>query len=351
MSRESKQTESPDTVHGRLLESVHLSGYSFERAYAELEWLLDGERWRRVAGGFDDVSDFLDTIDFSEFRIAAERRKAIAAKLAEINASNSASARLLGVKETTIRRDLGKTHSTNVELASAGSAEIQVNRADGGDGSTNVEPWFAREIDPAADAKHGAQREQRRADRIERITTIAGGNGAPLDDARPVPVLLADPPWQYEHVKTDSRAIENHYPTMPLDAICALPVADVATPDAVLFLWATSPKLAEAMRVIDAWGFTYRTSLVWVKGSIGMGYYARQQHELLLVATRGSLPTPRERDRPASVLTAPTGRHSAKPEIVYTLIETMYPELERRELFQRGATREGWIAGWGNQAV
>jgi len=84
-------------------------------------------------------------------------------------------------------------------------------------------------------------------------------------------VIYADPPWEYEHTKTDNRRIENHYPTMPLDAICALPVDSVAAADCVLFVWATSPKLAEAMRVIDAWGFTYRTSMVWVKDKIGMG--------------------------------------------------------------------------------
>ena len=82
-------------------------------------------------------------------------------------------------------------------------------------------------------------------------------------------MIYADPPWRYEHVKTESRAIENQYPTMDLDAICALPVRDIATDDSVLFLWATSPKLAEAMRVIDAWGFTYRTCMAWVKEKIG----------------------------------------------------------------------------------
>jgi N6-adenosine-specific RNA methylase IME4 len=160
-------------------------------------------------------------------------------------------------------------------------------------------------------------------------------------------VIYADPPWEYEHTKTDNRRIENHYPTMPLDAICALPVDSVAAADCVLFVWATSPKLAEAMRVIDAWGFTYRTSMVWVKDKIGMGYYARQRHELLLIATRGTLPVPDPAVRPDSVVEAPRLEHSAKPHIFYSLIEAMYPDMPRLELFARN-TRPGWTA-WGNE--
>jgi N6-adenosine-specific RNA methylase IME4 len=92
--------------------------------------------------------------------------------------------------------------------------------------------------------------------------------------------VYADPHWRYEHVETANRAIENQYPTMDLDAICDLPIASLVADRALLFLWATSPKLAEAKRVMSAWDFEYRTSFVWVKNQIGMGYYVRQQHEL-----------------------------------------------------------------------
>jgi N6-adenosine-specific RNA methylase IME4 len=70
---------------------------------------------------------------------------------------------------------------------------------------------------------------------------------------------------------------------MSLEAICALPVSNIANDDSILFLWATAPKLAECMDVIKAWGFTYRTGLVWTKDKIGMGYYVRNQHEHLLI--------------------------------------------------------------------
>lgn len=168
---------------------------------------------------------------------------------------------------------------------------------------------------------------------------------ADLANCGPFDVLYADPPWRYEHVKTDSRAIENQYPTMPLDEICALepPVLD----DAVLFLWATSPKLAESMQVLDGWGFEYRTCMVWVKDKIGMGYYARQQHELLLIAVRGHIPTPEPSDRPPSVIQAPRTEHSVKPDVFYTLIEAMYPGRRYGEMFAR-RSRIGW-GSWGNQ--
>ena len=191
-------------------------------------------------------------------------------------------------------------------------------------------------------------RDARRVERVDKINAISRGN-APLATVTSYPVIYADPPWRYEHSRTDNRQIENHYPTMDLTQICALPVGEVAAPDAVLFLWATSPKLAESMQVIDAWGFTYRTCMVWDKEVIGMGYYARQQHELLLIATRGNLPTPEPANRPPSVVRVrrPT-EHSEKPTEFYALIESMYPEYARIELFARNA-RQGW-AVWGNQA-
>lgn len=164
-------------------------------------------------------------------------------------------------------------------------------------------------------------------------------------------VIYADPPWQYEYSISDSRAIENQYPTMELEDIQKLLVADICAPDCVLFMWATSPKLAEAISVIDAWGFTYKTCAVWDKQKIGMGYYFRQQHELLLVATVGSPAAPEAEDRPSSVFSAPRGKHSAKPAEVLAAIETMYPPAESShiELFCR-ERRESWSA-WGNQVA
>lgn len=184
---------------------------------------------------------------------------------------------------------------------------------------------------------------------LANVRALAAGPTAEqnLDELPEFPVLYADPPWQYEHVETtDSRAIENQYTTMTAGALAnmAVPVAE----HAVLFLWATNPKLPEALQVMAAWGFGYRTNMVWVKDRIGMGYYVRGQHELLLIGKRGELPVPAPSDRPASVIQAPRTEHSAKPEVVYDLIEQMYPGLAKVELFAR-QQRPGWAA-WGHQA-
>jgi N6-adenosine-specific RNA methylase IME4 len=205
----------------------------------------------------------------------------------------------------------------------------------------------AREV-TMAEAFRQVKATTRRSDRIATIQEAARGNTA-LRTADRYPIVYADPPWRYEHVKTESRAIENQYPTMSLDEICALPVGDMTTEDAVLFLWATSPKLSESMRVVESWGFTYRTCAVWVKDQIGMGYYFRQRHEMLLVATKGSPPVPEPADRPDSVIESPREEHSRKPDAFYLAIERMYPSLPKIELFARGA-RKGW-ARWGNQAA
>jgi N6-adenosine-specific RNA methylase IME4 len=191
-----------------------------------------------------------------------------------------------------------------------------------------------------------ARRELRHNAKAARVAEIAAKPVADLPAHETFPVLYADPPWRYEHVETPQlRAVENNYPTMTVERIAALdvPVDD----DAVCLLWATVPKLSEALHVLETWGFVYRTNLVWIKDRIGMGYYVRGQHELLLVGKRGELPVPDPADRPPSVIQAPRGEHSAKPAEVYELIERMYPRYRRCELFAR-QSRPGWTA-WGNQ--
>ncbi|MBU8921817.1 MAG: hypothetical protein KOO63_08355 [Bacteroidales bacterium] len=161
-------------------------------------------------------------------------------------------------------------------------------------------------------------------------------------------LIYADPPWRYEHSKTDNRKIENHYPTMDLLEICNLPIGALAHEDCVLFMWTTSPKLFESMAVIEAWGFSYRTCAVWDKEIIGMGYYFRQQHEILLIATKGSPGTPDPSMRVSSIIKSRREKHSKKPDLFYGLIESMYPNAKKLELFAR-KTQPGWSA-WGNDA-
>jgi N6-adenosine-specific RNA methylase IME4 len=160
-------------------------------------------------------------------------------------------------------------------------------------------------------------------------------------------LIYADPPWRYDFAQSESREIENQYPTMEIDDICKLPINNLAAENCILFLWGTNPKLREALRVVEAWGFEYKTNMVWVKDKIGMGYYARQKHEFLLIATKGNPGTPEPKDRPESVIFADREKHSKKPLEVYDMLEAMYPDAKRIELFSRLA-REGWSA-WGNE--
>lgn len=205
-----------------------------------------------------------------------------------------------------------------------------------------------REILEAAKQIRAEKADVKRAERVQKIAEISQGNTA-LDLAKKYPVIYCDPPWRYDYAATESRAIENQYPTMALDEICALPVSEIAHSDCVLFMWTTSPKLEESMQVIAAWGFTYKTCAVWDKQKIGMGYYFRQRHELLLVATKGAPPAPLPSARPDSVFSFPRGEHSSKPQEVAQLIEAMYPDFEKIEMFCR-APRHGW-AVWGNQSA
>ncbi len=195
--------------------------------------------------------------------------------------------------------------------------------------------------------------DQRRDDRLARL---AQKQIAATVESKRYSVIYADPPWRYEHAPEgdEGRSIEANYPTMMLDEICTLrpwdrPMISVADDNCVLFLWATSPKLREAMSVLEAWGFTYKTCMVWVKDKIGMGYYARQRHELLLIGTRGSVPTPKPSDRPDSVIEAARGAHSTKPEVFRRLIDRMIPRVARLEIFCR-EVGDGWDA-WGFESA
>jgi N6-adenosine-specific RNA methylase IME4 len=164
-------------------------------------------------------------------------------------------------------------------------------------------------------------------------------------NAKEYQVILADPPWRYNFSATKCRRIENKYPTMDLEAIKNIRIT--TDNNAVLFLWATAPKLLEALAVMDAWGFKYKTHCVWDKEIIGMGYWFRGQHELLLVGTKGKLPPPEAAKRIGSVIRSRRTKHSKKPDIIQALISGWYPNTKKIELFAR-QQYPGWIC-WGNE--
>jgi N6-adenosine-specific RNA methylase IME4 len=210
-----------------------------------------------------------------------------------------------------------------------------------------------REILQAAVEIRAKRAEARRVERLAKLTEIAAGN-LELQTGKHYPVIYADPPWQFRvydensSIASEHDAAGVHYPCMSTDAICTLPVKELATQAAALFLWTTAPHLPEALQVVAAWGFEYKTHAVWVKDWIGVGFWVRNQHEILLVATRGDMPTPSPACRPSSVIVAPRREHSRKPDEAYELIERMYPDLPKIELFARHA-RPGWDV-WGNEA-
>ena len=154
-------------------------------------------------------------------------------------------------------------------------------------------------------------------------------------------VIYADPPWKYDHSRSSSRRVENQYPTMSDEEIFMYPVRP--NKNAVLYLWATAPKLLLALEVMKRWGFTYKTQMVWDKQIIGPGYWFRGQHEILLVGTRGKFSPPPPGDRISSVWNLKRGKHSVKPVGIRDYIKWWFPDAKRVELFARERV-EDWEA-------
>lgn len=169
-------------------------------------------------------------------------------------------------------------------------------------------------------------------------------------------VILADPPWTWRprSAKGDARSAQNHYPTMTLADIQALPVQALAAPDCALFLWVTDPLLREGLATMEAWGFEYKTvGFVWTKrnrdGSpfAGMGYWTRANPELCLLGTRGR---PQRVDKSVRRwIDAPRREHSRKPDLARARIERLMGlDVPRLEMFARQSAG-GWDS-WGLEA-
>lgn len=170
--------------------------------------------------------------------------------------------------------------------------------------------------------------------------------------------VLADPPWQFTN-RTGKVAPEHRrlarYATLTLDQICDLPVADFLAPTAHLYLWCPNALLPEGLRVLAAWGFAYKSNIVWHKlrkdgGSDGrgVGFYFRNVTEMLLFGVRGrNARTLAPGRTQVNYLGTQKREHSRKPDEQYPLIESCSPG-PRLELFARGP-RPGWTT-WGNQA-
>lgn len=165
-------------------------------------------------------------------------------------------------------------------------------------------------------------------------------------------IIYADPPWQYERKKVQGAA-ENHYSTMSNKDICNLNITELTNKDCVLFLWATFPKLPEALQVIKAWGFHYKTiAFLWLKQNkskkgwfFGLGFWTRGNAEICLLATKGK--PHRKSNKVHQFIISPIREHSRKPNEAREKIVELMGDIPRLELFAREKTN-GWDV-WGNE--
>ena len=167
-------------------------------------------------------------------------------------------------------------------------------------------------------------------------------------------MIYADPPWRYGTWKGQGVA-ERHYPTMSIEEIKALPVAELADRDCILFLWATFPMLPEALDVLRAWGFRFKTvAFTWIKLAPktnrifwGMGYWTRSNVEICMLATKGH--PHRKAKNIHQVIISHVEEHSKKPAEARRRIEALIGDVPRIELFARQSP-PGWDV-WGNEVV
>ena len=165
-------------------------------------------------------------------------------------------------------------------------------------------------------------------------------------------IIYADPPWSYQGNMMNSSVVD-HYSVMKLDDICNLPIKQIADDNCILFMWVTFPKLNEFMKVIDGWGFEYKsTAFVWAKKNkladtffLGLGRWTRANPEICVLATKGQIKRLSKSVR--QLQTFPIEQHSKKPDKFRDLILELVGDLPRIELFARNKT-EGWDV-WGNE--
>ncbi len=235
-------------------------------------------------------------------------------------------------------RHAGKTSKAKASKTNPGAVAR-------GDKLTKHRPDLAKKVMQGELKPAEAHRQMRRDEVVGRVAALPDGKYR---------VIYADPPWSYsdkQAVKgafgTGTGAADGHYPTMTLAKLSALPVADLAAKDAVLFLWVTSPLLPDGLKLASDWGFKYKASFIWDKVKHNMGHYNSVRHEFLLVCTKGSC-VPDVAKLFDSVVSVERTNHSEKPEDFRGIIDTLYTHGKRIELFARTKTK-GWER-WGNEA-
>jgi N6-adenosine-specific RNA methylase IME4 len=164
-------------------------------------------------------------------------------------------------------------------------------------------------------------------------------------------IIYADPPWNYPHDQSHfGQDVKRHYNTMSKEELKKMDIKSITETDCVLYLWATAPLLPTCLEVLEAWGFKYKSCLVWDKVKHNMGFYSSVRHEIILIGGKGkSAPTDKKyANRIDSVFVEERREHSRKPDYFYEMIEKCHPlKTKKIELFAR-TTRNGWDA-FGNE--
>lgn len=168
-------------------------------------------------------------------------------------------------------------------------------------------------------------------------------------------IIYADPPWNYKTWKNGMGTAESHYPTMKVEDIVAMKNAinNISDKNCILFLWITFPCLLEGIKVLQGWGFKYKTcGFNWVKRNkvsdtwfFGLGHWTRANSEICLIATKGTIK--RKSNKVSQIIDTHIEEHSKKPAIVRNKIVELVGDLPRIELFAR-QTVDGWDC-WGNE--
>jgi N6-adenosine-specific RNA methylase IME4 len=276
---------------------------------------------KELMGEYVDLAEITDA-ELNQIKhtvISRQDRKPTVKMLAAKGLSTRQIAEVTGWEVRTIQRDLEASKAaTNVATNVASSR-------------------------PAATGS--AKTKQHRAE-VAEAAAAEGVTDAPVDKYR---IVYADPAWDYgAHAQPDYHTEQrDHYPVMPLDDICAIPVKDWVEDNAVLFLWVTVPMYEKSLQVVHAWGFEYKALFVWDKIKHNMGHYNSVRCELLLICTRGSC-HPDTQQLIDNVQSIERGKHSAKPAEFYDIIETLYTHGRKLEVFAR-KRRDGWDA-WGHVA-
>jgi N6-adenosine-specific RNA methylase IME4/ParB-like chromosome segregation protein Spo0J len=336
--------------------------------------LLDGRnRWRacEIAGVEPRVRDWSGTdeqawafaisINVKRRHLDESQRAMIAARIATMRAgrpkenspiglipTQEQAAEMLSVGVSSIKRAkevLEKADEKLIEAVEAGKVKVSTAAI-----LSRTDKETQRRIAEQDDAQQAvAVAREIRIQKAQEIEVIRDRtlNTVRLEDAikGKFQVIYADPPWQYSNTGFDGSA-EGQYPTMATDDICAMPVGERAATNSVLLMWATWPLLKDALRVMEAWGFEYKTGAPWKKNVHVGGFYFLGITEFILVGVRGScLP----KKAPIGWFDYPRGKHSAKPHEFYDLIEGMYdgPYLE---LFARNQ-RPNWTSFGNDPAV